>query len=370
LTQRQSGLRFDIYERIHLSEDTVGVKQLEEVELVPHIQVYTEGEQALLKGHLYLTGSYEGESGQEKRTLEHLIPVEITLPLNRIQDVNQVSVDVDNFDVDLLSARSLNVTGILTLQGIEMLSVPEEEWREAEETIFVHEASSFGDITATETRSAQFQEASTAPSEEAIQADHSGTNSAYHSSDYTWRFRAEPTEAEAVPPQAPVVYEKPASEVYVEPEAEDENAEWEAAADTPSAVNDQPWPEQPEETAPEAVQEEKKELKIAFTSKQPAADPSHHLKSLIHTKEYRAVTAVIEEETPTPRTDALEWKRLFANVTGEEKRFSRVRVCIVQKDETLEDIAQKYSLNVREIQLYNRLEEVEIREGKALFIPN
>ena len=52
MTEQQSGLRFDIYERVHLSEDTAAVKELDEVELVPHIQDYTEQEQAHLKGHM------------------------------------------------------------------------------------------------------------------------------------------------------------------------------------------------------------------------------------------------------------------------------------------------------------------------------
>lgn len=33
------GLRFDIYERIHLSEELPGIAELEEVELLPEIQV-------------------------------------------------------------------------------------------------------------------------------------------------------------------------------------------------------------------------------------------------------------------------------------------------------------------------------------------
>lgn len=363
MTERQSGLRFDIYERIHLADDTVGVKQLEEVELVPHIQVYTEGEQALLKGHLYLTGAYEGETGPDKRTLEHLIPVEITLPLNRIHDVNQVSVDIDNFDVDLLSARSLNVTGILTLHGIEMLSVPEEEWREEEETVFIHEAVAYGDISRGQQRP-ELQQENLIPRpipEPQLQESQGFSD---------WRFAEAVNEASGQYEQAVETM----SEVYVEPEQVNEYDEWlePVNQEEEPAGNNQPNPVlSPAQEAPAPVQEEKKELKIAFGSKQPAGDSSAHLKSLINTNEYRYQGSVetVAEETPTPRTDALEWKRLFGQVSGDERRFAKVRVCIVQKDETLDSIAQRYNLNAREIILYNQLADPSISEGKVLFIP-
>lgn len=39
LADQSYGLRFDIYERIHLSEDVIGIEELEEIELYPKIQV-------------------------------------------------------------------------------------------------------------------------------------------------------------------------------------------------------------------------------------------------------------------------------------------------------------------------------------------
>lgn len=54
------GLRFDIYERIHLSEELPGIAELEEVELVPDIQVIQREDRAELHGQLLLTGLYRG----------------------------------------------------------------------------------------------------------------------------------------------------------------------------------------------------------------------------------------------------------------------------------------------------------------------
>ena len=43
------GLRFDIYERINLTEDLPGIEELEEAELIPHIQVISQQDQATLR---------------------------------------------------------------------------------------------------------------------------------------------------------------------------------------------------------------------------------------------------------------------------------------------------------------------------------
>ena len=107
MSEQQPGLRFDIYERVHLQENLAAIQELNEVELLPHIQVITLDDQAILKGNLLLTGNYFSEEGGSPRTLEHLIPVEITLPLNRIHRVEDIQVEIENFDIDLLSARSL-----------------------------------------------------------------------------------------------------------------------------------------------------------------------------------------------------------------------------------------------------------------------
>jgi len=335
VTERQSGLRFDIYERVHLADNQVGIKELNEVELVPHMEVYTESDQALLKGNLYLTGSYAGEAGEDGRTLEHLIPVEITLPLNRIHDVREVAVEIDQFDVDLLNSRSLNVTGVLTLHGIEMLSAPEGEWRSEEETVFVHDApnSGFGDISPAQQR--EFEELEEEPSqqEESLQA--------------------------AAELEEPVQEQYQA--VFAE-YSEEGPAQTSPAAEPGAAIPENVPPEQP-------VQDEKREVKIALGSKS-SSEGAYHLKSLLHNEQRSAAAGAIQEQPviSSPRLDAVEWKKLFVREEAEE-RFSRMRACIVQKEETLDSIAQRYNINAKEILLYNRVSEQDLEEGKVLLIP-
>ncbi|MCF2719179.1 LysM peptidoglycan-binding domain-containing protein [Paenibacillus sp. UKAQ_18] len=46
-----------------------------------------------------------------------------------------------------------------------------------------------------------------------------------------------------------------------------------------------------------------------------------------------------------------------------------MRLCIVQREDTLETIADRYQLSTRELQLYNRLAEHHVEEGQVLYIP-
>ncbi len=140
MPNESKGLRFDVYERVHLPDDVAAIDELEEIELVPRIQIVQQGEQVLLKGHLLLTGVYRAENELDAdQALEHWIPVEITLPMNRIHRLDDISVEIDNFDVDLLSARTINITGVLSLLGIE-LDQPrdQDQWPREEPFTVVH----------------------------------------------------------------------------------------------------------------------------------------------------------------------------------------------------------------------------------------
>ncbi|MFD0713959.1 LysM peptidoglycan-binding domain-containing protein [Paenibacillus sp. GCM10027626] len=137
MTNQAGGLRFDVYERVHLPEEAASIDELEEIELTPQIQVEELGEQVFLKGHLLLTGVYRAQTEQaDIQSLKHLIPVEITLPMNRVSRLDEISVEIDNFDADVLSARTINITGVLSLYGIEVEQAQEtNRWQEEPFTV-------------------------------------------------------------------------------------------------------------------------------------------------------------------------------------------------------------------------------------------
>ncbi|SCW46322.1 stage VI sporulation protein D [Paenibacillus tianmuensis] len=419
MTTQHNGLRFDIYERVHLSEGAIGIQDLEGVELVPHIQVIPQGDQALLRGNLFLIGTFIDELGRSDQTLEHLIPVEITLPMNRVQRMEDIAVEIENFDVDLLSSRSLNITGVLSLAGLELVSDADQEaWREMEnEVVFVHEARDPHTVTLAQTKDEAF-------------GDVSGFfNSADQASAETesWELRSEKVEptsklpagpqAQSVPQPAPNVFQaaqqnvpqpapnmfqaaqqnvpQPAPNVF---QAAQQNVPQPAPNVNPAPLSVQEAAKGPETFKPQEAQKSKeaptaksfgdlkptaapdKDLKVGVGGKKTPEPPtapaplykSFGLSNLFNLgssqKEKRDPEETFGEESESV-AEKVEWKNLLLTSNGEEQGFKRLRLCIVQKEETLESIAKRYDLNPREIALYNRLGDHEVSEGQIVYIP-
>jgi stage VI sporulation protein D len=331
LSQQTSGLRFDIYERVHLPENTVGMRELNGIELTPEISVVAQGEQAVLKGHLVLSGTYTGEDEtRSEEQLTHRIPVEITLPLNRIENVNDIRVEIENFDVDLLSSRSLNVTGVLSLGGIEMVSTAEADWREEEQVVFTHRVE----------ESAPSAPAPNLAADTVISAEEA--------------------------PNAPL---SPLSAV-----AEGIEVLHEAANEAPA--------EALADAVLEDAKPEKQEIKIAFAGKSAEALEQAPLDVNAIMSMAGAPPAEKRKETPSNEAaavaaaaeaaearDRLEWKKLFLQASTEEPTFRKVRMCIAQKEDTIETIADRYNKNARELALYNRINEEYVQEGQVVYIP-
>ncbi|WP_028547668.1 LysM peptidoglycan-binding domain-containing protein [Paenibacillus sp. UNC451MF] len=370
MAEQQSGLRFDIYERVHLSEGVAGIKELEGVELVPHIQVLPQGDQALLRGNLLLSGTYLDEQDAVNRTLEHLIPVEITLPMNRVQRMEDIAVEIENFDVELLSTRSLNITGVLSLNGLEVVSSSSGDiWAEAEEeVVFLHEA--------------QGQQRD----EEEEQGRVQGTEQPRSEEEITFTAQIEPKGGEQwTSPSLAFAAANPIDERPSEQEQQARQESWSAAESGSLAALEDSEQEnldtEPEPVAPVNlpevvnVDDKSKEMKIAFTGKK--AEEAEAVKPIGLTTLLQSAASVKsdprQEEAEPPEAptlgEKLEWKRLLVSPKGDQKEFKRLRLCIVQKEETLETIAKRYELNPREIALFNRLGDNDLTEGQIVYIP-
>ncbi|MFM9280132.1 LysM peptidoglycan-binding domain-containing protein [Paenibacillus jiagnxiensis] len=449
MDNRSYGLRFDIYERVHLTEDVAGIAELEEIELVPRIQVVTQEEHAALRGHLQLQGIYRGEE-DEIRELYHQIPVEITIPMNRVTRLEDISMEIENFDVDLLSLRSLNITGVLTLYGVDGTQTEEapgwgddsytavhtpaseEEYKERSEEDFEQEQQyeqqyqqqQYQQHYQQQYQQQQYQqqyqqqqyqqqqyqyqqqqyehqselqrEQEQAVNEEPVQTfwvppseaaqpqaaeDHTLAevirNEDQEIADYTsgnpvvWELEPEREETvkavarepESVPEQEPV-------EVFKqEIPAEDERPEEQISFAEPSVT-----------TSSDTPAEEKKEPKVAFGSKKEKGAVEAEavpFSSLITQRPAREAELAYDESTDLsvseegdePRTENGKWKTLFQHGFQEENQFRKVRLCIVQREETLETIAERYELSARELQMHNRLSEQNVEEGQVLYIP-
>ncbi|KOP64463.1 peptidoglycan-binding protein [Bacillus sp. FJAT-18019] len=446
------GLRFDIYERIMLTEDLPGIDELEEAELIPHIQVISQQDQATLRGHLLLAGLYKGDTeAGETEPLEHWIPVEITVPMNRVSSLDDIAVEIENFDVDLLSKRSLNITGVLSLKGIQAAAPGSRDqgWANEEFTVvhapetpdfypnteqqtaanpyeqlqgerddaeshsdspsYFSEAQSQTQESQADVRTQQyltswsqfekqtrnsedadnaasFSDAPEAPdSIEYVLHNETDTQTAEPSIPSVWQFERNTSQPEALQEEStadfPGIAERKEEEVEALPVLESgvtEEAEAVFAEGTLTAETAETAAEEASIKADEVPA--KPELKVAFSTKDSSltnSTPGLGFSSLLQSS--RTVQdqdqAARDEEVETDElaepalTEDVEWKSLFLGSRREETPFRKVRMCIVQREETLDLIAERYQLTPRELLLYNRMSEQTVEEGQVLYIP-
>jgi len=430
VSDQTNGLRFDVYERVHLPDDVAAIDELEEIELVPRIQVIDQGDHAVLRGQLLLSGVYRSQTDSENSlTLEHWIPVEITLPMNRISRLDDISIEIDNFDVDLLSARTLNITGVLSLRGIsaQPIQEPEDIWREEPFTV-IHQREVYDERAL-----------------EAINGQNAANEQSYIAEELEFAAQEEISneqiaDASDEPEEATVtisssssgggwsssqLFASPAPQVEDEERQEDEreislssqqtsNEGWlatsspfandSAVISTDEAASEQALAEEREESEPNVApiapiapiaeafppqqspvpEQEKQEPRIAITNKQPQegsglAGDVGILTLLQTSRREQAARQAAEQVVAQQRADEearvqasgdeIEWKNLFLGKRSEDKEFKKIRMCIVQRDETLDVIASRYSMNPREIVMYNRLDDSSVSEGQLLYIP-
>jgi stage VI sporulation protein D len=301
MVEQNIGFRFDIYERIHLPEGTLAIRELEEIELTPYFQGIPGDEQTQLRGNLELTAVYESIlEGAGKQTFIHRIPVEISLPVRtNVVSSQEIQVKIDQFDVELVSDRSLNVTGILSLAGWEQ-SRSEDLHNDSDEFYAEHQAD-----------------------------------------------KERVSEHQVVYEQAPEEEQEPVN-MGMSEEPADQAEEWVQA---------------------EVITGDNKEVELQETEHEiiPKPDMKVAIKSQQHVEE--ALESAEEIPVKSDKTNnSLEWKRLFL-IKEDKVEFKRLRMCIVQKEDTLESIANRYQLQPREIALYNRLGELDISEGQIIYIP-
>lgn len=423
MTDQFSGLRFDIYERVNLPDDVAAIEELEEIELMPHMQALQQDDHVLLRGHLLLSGAYRSQQSSAVSQLEHWIPVEISLPLNRIDRVEDLAIEIDNFDVDLLSTRALNVTGVLSLRGLQVSAPQTPVWRDDSFTV-VHQAQP---EPANEPEPFEAAGEQSFPNERELTVDEPSDLAAevYRSNEPLTRHNPDKPDEPAASEQQSPAEEVPKEsgwlsmfqnseqqakgselttddlEAELPRNSEVEAAEQEGPVASAAAVESVAEPitehsadmkagERPQEgpaEGPTQASTEGPEVKLSAGPKQ--VDKVVRIQSGVgllsqlgengakreaEIKEQQAAIAeqkaISAQNAPSASSgDELEWTRLFLSNGTEANTFKKVKMCIVQREETLESIATRYNVQPRELQLYNRLHDPYLSEGQVLYIP-
>ncbi|MFV8828735.1 stage VI sporulation protein D [Alkalihalobacterium sp. APHAB7] len=468
-----SKLSFSIEESVWLNKGQE-VAEILSMSLDPEIRIEEKNDHVVIKGGLRLLGEYrpvqndpentgEGEvaafrsfeevtlNEQNVGEIKHFFPIDVTIPLSRIQNIDDVYVQVETFDYDLPEKSCLQLTADVAISGMstQQQEVKRPSYSPDSSYSELYSEPSYSEATLErEERESYYTEATSnvdhpsipqnpSFSEELPEIEKPPSLQPFPS----FSFEARKQAVQEPKAEEPVVEAKELVPAMEEPEYEQqyETPKFEVEGSEPIQNQEPVIPKQspelnfearpeviePEERNPidnlvpnnqrsseqatsfeqetveeeervESVEEVEKEEALEAVEKvgalQAAEDPAGReeeegtkinfapLKKLserppaaveveeevaVHDQDDPAAEAV---KAPKSRTDenALYLTKMLAD--GEEQ-FSKLKMCIIQENESLDTIAERYELSTSQIVRVNRLNEERVEEGQILYIP-
>lgn len=311
--------------------------------------------------------------------LLHQFPVDITIPKNKISHLNDVFVFIDAFDYQLTESRLLTIQADLAIEGLLDEGTPEPLVEEPYE--FVHRAEEeYGDVTYEYQAQSEYEEHEENAEQQAALQHEARTEQEEDEIDIETVMveeteeEEENEEEEAVAlgyrsfPEAqvqePPFFDPPKLleeeerdetffEVEVRKDPEAESKEEEEAPAYPAFESPAYQMEQTQEERDDSYQFERlyeREAPKVYESAQEAEEFEH------------------DQREASGSENSLYLTKLFAK--QEEEDFSRMKICIVQQEDTIDRICERYQLNVQQLLRTNSLSvDAELEEGQILYIP-
>lgn len=445
----QSYLRFSLEESVWFQRGQE-VEELISIALDPNITINESDQYVTIKGSLELYGEYnrdENDFDEENdffsnpkfvQTVEvreegvcyftHHFPVEITIPKNRIQTIENIDVAVETFDYAfperscLRLSADLMITGLYGEQQHEYLHEQEDEFIEEsdyeeeteyaplyrEEELEDEQENEFDDET-------EFQDQQEIPIHD-LSSEYRSPFSRpdFDEEEETVAGLYEPFEVEARKEAKADETLKSLTEELERKEIRHNQQfkeEPESIAETYDFTFQEREENQEADFEPAAIEEEDSKNagipEIFFAAKRKEAEfqagipvdeepqgiaPLHETPQMPETQPHsetqpaNEVEPVHEQEaespedesSPEPKGKKKKWKKkqslsiteFLARKEEESESHTRVRVCIVQKNDTIDKLSERYDVTVSQLQRVNNLElNQDVYEGQVLYIP-
>ncbi|MGG1677600.1 stage VI sporulation protein D [Neobacillus sp. NRS-1170] len=363
--ENQSCLRFSLEESLWFRKGQE-VEELISISLDPDITIQENDQYVTIRGSLELTGEYKSyeesevieeegftsqkfvervaeREGEEICEFSHRFPVDITIPNNRIQSIYDIDVLVESFDYSFPERSCLKLSAELTISGLYGTEQQqEEEEAEAAEPEFevLHRSETEVDEV------------------ESIQA---ALQNNYQDSFLFETEARKPLEEESVDvlPKYPTFNYQPQQNFYQEEEEENYQPAWsfqEARGDKKKAVVEE------EKIVVEKEPVQKVEVKaeeVEVSGHEESSSSSSSSEDFIHK---------IKKKLPIKKK-SMTLTEFFAR-KDEGADQARLKMCIVQKGDTVDSLAERYDVSVNNLLRVNQLElNQDVYEGQVLYIP-
>ncbi len=393
--EHPSKLSFSIEESVWLNKGQE-VEEILGMSLEPEIVIEEKDHHVYIRGGLRLIGEYRptgtDESSNNNQSLEqqvsfrsagdvtiasdgsgqikHFFPIDVTIPLSRIQNLDDVYVEVDSFDYDLPERSCIQLTADISISGMthHQVTVEKRVEKEIEKAVAQQPEPEEEDVP-----TAFSFEAKRRPEPEVpAQTESTEQLAAITSHNQYYKPEEKPPAMAGSPTSR---YEQPKEE---EPTLRPNDSHKELSTDaTPEVARvEEVETEQVESTEPVLEAVDEVEEVVEEVREEPAQPETKiNLNPLKEIDEQPALEDRPEEEepdeskskAPTPREEnALYLTKMLSK--GEE-RFSKWRMCIIQENESLDTIADRYAISTSQIVRMNRLQGEQVEEGQILYIP-
>ncbi|MED4203164.1 stage VI sporulation protein D [Neobacillus mesonae] len=358
--ENQSSLRFSLEESLWFRKGQE-VEELLSISLDPDITIQENDQYVTIRGSLELTGEYKScevsNEGQDEgytshkfvETVEereegncefsHRFPVDITIPNNRIQSIYDIDVLVESFDYSIPERSCLKLSAELTISGLygtEQLM--EQQQQEEQELELLHRGHAV--------QEEEIDEQPAIPS-------HYANNFLFE----TEAKKQQEEEPEVSFPKFPTFNYQP--EEQEEEEQEQEQSSWQFQEYNPSASQSS-WPYQ------EARSEDNHPVEVEVEVEEEIVIENEHYE---------------EESSSSSPEEPKQKKKLFSKSKtmtlteffarkDESTAQVKLKMCIVQKGDTVDSLAERYDVSVHNLLRVNNLElNQDVFEGQVLYVP-
>jgi stage VI sporulation protein D len=368
-TENESVLRFSIEESVWFQKGQE-VEELVSISIDPDIVIQEYEQYVTIRGSLLLTGEYrideESQLGVDDREftavrlvqdvttredgiseLKHRFPVDITIPKNRIQSLDDIYVSIDSFDYELPAKHHLQLIADLSISGIygNQQSVPKVGAEEEDEVFARNE------------------------SDEEVEVQNSFENENNDVNEYAYDENEENSDLFS-PFEAVARREVYHEDLYELPEREESSPQIDFKGRSEAKEKERIQQDEPEQLPQEKVDlynligNDKKldDQNASFETEYQSFSHSNELENNRTEEDH-------EKQTNTNRDEnALYLTKIFTKQNEED--FSKLKMCIVQQGESIETIAERYDISVQQLLRTNNLtDELDVTVGQILYIP-
>lgn len=374
----ESCLRFSLEESVWFQKGQE-VEELVSISLDPNITIHENEQYVTIQGALELTGEYQryNDGSSEEEDLftapkfvhhveereeglyefSHRFPVDITIPNNRIQSIDDIHVEVESFDYLFQERSCMKLTADLTITGLygDQQHKPAHEEAEVEE-VQLEVAYREATVDEIEEIVEGSHELRTVEQEEPTILEHE-----YEPFAVEARKSADDTEEKVVSINKAVeLFEAPQLSVN---EAKEPEITFSAArSEGPQEVAEEVVEEAPEVELQPVPEAELQPQSVTELQPQPETQPEVEVES--------------SSSPPQPKIKKKKSSKKGMSLTEffarkeETEDLTKLRVAIVQSGETVEQLAARYEVPVQQLLKVNHLElNQDIYEGQVLYIP-